>query len=52
MVAFSDCSDLSQTNSMSTNYQLVLIGLFKMFSHWILDIFNVQIQREIGYKLM
>ena len=27
-------------------------GLFKMFSHWVLGIFNVQIQSERQQKLM
>ena len=33
-------------------YKLVRIGLFKMFLRWILAIFNIQIQRERGHKLM
>ena len=31
---------------------LICIGLFKMFWHWILFIFNVQIQCEKGNKFM
>ena len=28
------------------------IGLFKMFSHWIWGIFNIQIQSDRGHKLI
>ena len=44
------CSGVRQTSH--TIPLCPSIGLFKMFSHWIWGIFNIQIQSDRGHKLM
>ena len=34
------------------SFSIHTIGLFKMFSRWIWGIFNIQIQRDRGHKLI